>query len=107
MALVAVSLHLPLSSSFRLPPSLVKLRNPFTGAAQMISVRYPHPVFACHHSLIAFQQQRFRLGVFLLSSQAGAQQALGAKSLPVVRSLLTIELHSRARERLAIGEPAL
>ena len=100
----SVSLLPPLGGFLRLAPRLIELDDPFAGAVQVIPVRDADPVFPRQHPLIAFEQQRFGFGVFLLSGQAGAQQALGAESLPVIRLLLSIELQGLAREGLALGE---
>jgi hypothetical protein len=62
------------------------------GAVKIIPVRDSYPVLLRCHPLVTFEQQRFGFGVSLLSSQAGAQQALGAESLPVIGLLLPIEL---------------
>src|SRR3989442_489946 len=101
-----ISLLSPLSGFLRLAPRLIKLDDPFMGTVQVIPVRDSHPCFPRQHALITFEQQRFRCGVFLLSSQAGAQQALGAESLPFVRQLL-FKRQGLARERLALCELAL
>src|ERR1700722_3882786 len=93
----------PLRGFFRFAPCLVQLNDRYAGAIQVILVGDCDPFPSRHHPLIAFEQQRFRFGVFLLSSQAGSQQALGAESLPVVRLVLAIELKGLAREGLALG----
>src|ERR1700723_2998896 len=75
----------PFGSFLRLAPILIQLDQPFTRAVKVVPFRDVYPVLPRQHPRIPFQQQRFRLGIFLLSSQAGAKQALDAESLPVVR----------------------
>src|ERR1039458_7010267 len=82
-------------------------RNTQRSYRDALTLLIPFEVLTGLHTLIACQQQRLRLGVFFLSGKAATQQALGAKSLPVVRLCFQIELHGLACERLAFGELAL
>ena len=74
------------------------------GQLQVVAIRDTDAVLPREHPLIAFEQQRFSFGIFRLSSQAGAQQALGAEPLPVIRLLLLVCFECFARQRLALSK---
>ena len=94
----------PLRRLLRFAPRFVELDEPFVGAVKVIPLRCGDSIFPCHHPQIAFEQQWFRFGVFFLAGQGGAQQAVDAESLPVVRLFLSIQLKGLARAGLALGE---
>ena len=71
---------------------------------QVVAIGDGDAVFAGQHPLVAFQQQRFGLGVFLLSRKARAQEAAGAESPPVIGLDFLLPLQGFARQRLALGE---
>ena len=100
----SIDFLLPFSGLLRLSPVLIELNDPFAGAIQVIPIRDSNVIFSFCHPLITFDQQVFRFDVFLLPSQAGAQQTLGAESLPVIRLLPSIKLQRLAREGLTFGE---
>jgi len=64
---------------------------------QVVAIGGVDAVLACYHPLIALKQQRLRFGIFLLPGQAGAEQALGAERLPIIRTFLPIELQGLVR----------
>jgi hypothetical protein len=71
------------------------------GSIQVIPVREVYGVLPCQHPLIAFKKRRFGFGAFLLSSQAGANQALGEESLPVLRPCFLIAFGGLAGQGFA------
>ena len=58
----------------------VQSDNPLAGVIQVVQIGDGEPILARSHCLIAFEQQRFGFGIVLLPSEAGAQQALHAKT---------------------------
>src|SRR5262249_23295783 len=102
-----VQLFPPFNCLLWLSPADVELNNPFAGAIQMIPVWDTNAIFSPGHPLVAFDQQRFGFDVSLLPSQAGAKEALGAVSLPVIRLPLAMELQSLARKGFTLGELSL
>jgi len=104
---MSISILLPLGGLLWLVPRLIKPDHPFARAIHMISVRDCYAILAGKHPLIAFQQQRFCIGVSPLSSQTGAQQTFGSKSLPFVRPVLAIKLGGLARQGFGLDEPPL
>ena len=97
------SLFPPLSGFRRFAPRLIELNNPFAGSIQVIPVRDCYSFLPRQHPLITFQQQWFGFDVFLLSSKAGAKQAVGAESLPVIGLLFAGELQGFVREGFTLG----
>jgi len=94
------------SSSTRRPSPACPTPNPFAGAIHVIPILDCHSVLPCLHSLVAFQRQRFGLGVFLLSSQAGAQQAFGPNPCQSSGCFLrSNSMASRARGSLSVNLP--
>src|SRR5579863_2398797 len=93
------SLLRPLFCFLRLLPGPMKLHDPLVRALEMIPVGNGDSLLPRQHPAIAIRQQRFRVSIFLVPSQALTQQALGAESLPVVGLLLAIKLKRFARQR--------
>jgi hypothetical protein len=82
-------------------PVLVKLDDPLVSPFQIPLIGDTDPVFAGQHTVVALQQQRLGLDVFLLSSQARTEQAHGSGSLPGVWLGSIRRLQSFSRHRLA------
>jgi len=64
----------PLGGFVGFAPGLVKLHEPLTRQFQVVAIGDSNSVFSGEHALIAFEQQRFGLGVFLLSREARASR---------------------------------
>jgi len=69
---------------------------------QVEAIRSCDAALASQHALVAFEQQRLGLGVFLLSREARAQEAVGAESPPVIGlTFFSPSRASRARGSLS------
>jgi len=99
-----ILLLLPLSGSVGFAPSLIKLDDPLMRQFRVVAIGDGDAVLAGQHAPIACQQQAFGLGVFLLSRQAFAQQALGVVALPIVRLGSLLRFQRLTRQGFALPE---
>src|SRR5580704_8983 len=97
----------PLRGLLRLAPRLVELHKPLASPVQVVAVRDCDLVFPGHHSLVSRKQKWLSVGVLLLSSQAGAQQALGEESLPALQPFRPILFDGLAGQGFAQSELSL
>jgi hypothetical protein len=97
----AVARRLPLGGSrsslapFRgllgFAPGTIEIHEPRVGQIQFKPVWGRHPVLPAQHPLISFQQERLGFRVFLLSSEAGAQNTLATESFRIIRLFLALK----------------
>ena len=95
----------PFGGLVRLAPGVVELDDPLGGLGQaFLGLRWDLG-FAGLHSLVTLHEQRLGLGVFLLAEQAGAEPVARLERVPLVRSLLSLDLQGFAHQWLGLGWP--
>lgn len=93
----------PFGRLLRLSPLLIKSNDLLSGLLQAESAGSGNCAYPLCHPCIAGKQQRFGLGVFLLTGETGAQQALSVVSNPGVGAGLLVVVQRFAEQCLGLG----
>ena len=96
-------LGLPLLDFVRLVRGGVELDEPVEGLGEADAGLRRDRLLPLLHPLVAFPQERFGLGVFLLAQQGAAEQRLRVEGPPDVGLLLLADGQALAEERFGLG----